>query len=745
MAKSTKRRFLFLINFLICFALLCCIAACGSGGGRSGDEQYSLAITTDTTNLAAGEVATITATVTNSDGEPASGRAVTFTLYQDASGGTLTIAGVGSTDANGQIEAYYTAGSNDATEELQDIIQVSISDVLKSVTITRAAGTVEHEAATLDLLVSNQALNSSGTPTVTITAIVKDSSNRALADKLVDFSATSGLITINNATTNDSGQATATLSTGGDKSNRIITVTASCDAITSTNTVSVVGTTIDISGQDSVGYGSDATYTITLKDSADVGIASQTVTIASQYNTLSNSTITTNVNGQGTVILTASDSGGHVDTLTATAIGATGQKSVTVNSASVDFTFTTPLPNKEISIGMPTNVTVHYAVAGVAQVGKTVNFTTSRGTLSSATAVTNTSGNATVKITSTNVGRTTISANVAGDPSAQLDIEFVATTPASMTLQADPSGISTNIGTSTTQRSTLTATVRDAQNNLVKNKKINFTLLTDPSGGYLSPATATTDSAGRATVLYIAGSADSGTNGVNIQAAIEGTAIKQTTTVTVGGIPIFISIGTGPKITQLSDQTYKKNYDVLVTDAGGHAVSGATVTAILTPVAYLKGYWKDDGTQYVWTPTLTSTHNTSLYSDPALAGYNYCLNEDLQYWNDSSHTSYLLNGNIDSGEDFNNNGILDPGTIAAVSPSTVITDSNGSGTFGVVYTKKYASWVFVRLDVTVNAGGTEGKASTTFLLTYMIDDYDYPAPKQPDSPFGYSHTCADTL
>jgi Bacterial Ig-like domain (group 1) len=602
--------------------------------------------------------------------------------------------------------------------------------------------------ASLDLLVSSQTLNSSGTPTVTLTAIVKDNSNRALADQVVSFSATSGSLTVNSATTDASGQATATLSTGGDKSNRIITVTATCVSISNTNTVSVVGTTLNVSGQDSVGYGSTATYTITLKDSAAVGIASQTVTITSQYNTLSTSTITTNANGQGTVTLTASDSGGHVDTLTATALGATGQKAVTVNSASVDFAFTTPLPNTEIPISTLTNVSIHYAISGVAQAGISVSFATSRGTLSSATATTNASGNATIQISATNVGRTTISATVAAGPSAQLDVEFVATTPASMTLQADPSGISTNIGTSTTQRSTLTATVRDAQNNLVKNQKINFTLITDPSGGYLSPATATTDSAGRATVLYIAGSADSGTNGVNIQAAIQGTAITQTTTLTVGGIAIFISIGTGPKITQVSDQTYQKNYDVLVTDAGGHAVSNATVTAILTPVAYLKGYWLDSGSAmlgYIWTPTLTSTHNTSLYSDSALAGYNYCLNEDMQYWNDPTHTAYLLNGSLDSGEDFNGNGKLDPGTVAAVSPSTVTTDSNGSGTFGVIYTKNYAMWVFVRLNVTVSAGGTEGKASTTFLLPYSMNDYAYPAPKQPDSPFGYSTTCADTL
>jgi hypothetical protein len=206
---------------------------------------------------------------------------------------------------------------------------------------------------------------------------------------------------------------------------------------------------------------------------------------------------------------------------------------------------------------------------------------------------------------------------------------------------------------------------------------------------------------------------------------------------------MFISIGTGPKITQISDQTYQKNYDVLVTDAGGHAVSGATVSAILTPVAYLKGIVVDNGTKWDWIYTLTSTHNTSLYSDPALVGH-YCLNEDMQYWNDPAHTAYLQNGTLDSGEDFNGNGKLDPGTVAAVSPSTVTTDSNGSGTFGVLYTKAYIGWIYLRLDVTVNAGGTEGKASTTFLPGYNIVDYPYPTIQPPNSPFGTSITCQNT-
>jgi hypothetical protein len=597
-------------------------------------------------------------------------------------------------------------------------------------------------AASLDLLPSSSTLNSNGAQTVTLTALAKDSNNNTLSGQAVSFSATSGALTVVSNTTDASGQATATLGTGGDKTNRTITITATCGSITAITTVNVIGTTIDISGQDSVGSGAQAIYTITLKDSAGIGIASKTVTIASSNgNNLNVSSFTTNDSGVGTVTLTGTVSGS--DTLTATGLGAVGQKELTVSSATQNLAFTTPAANAEIPIGAATSVGVLYTNGGVPVPSQVVSFITSRGTIGG-TATTNGSGIATVNISATTVGVTTITASVSGGPSASLDVEFVATTPSTMTLQADPSVISTNNGTTTTQRSTLIAIVRDANNNLVKNQTINFTLTEDPSGGRLEPSTAKTDSSGKATVAYIAGTTASSTNGVKVRAAI-GTTITANTTLTVSNIALFISIGAGPTVTQLSDQTYKKNFDVHVTNAAGNNVAGATVTATATSIAYEKGYWVGDTVLGAWVQvlTLTSAHNESTFSDPMLPT-NYCLNEDMHYWGDADHTSYLQNGILDTGsdEDYNSSGNLEPTTVAGVDAS-VTTDSNGIGTLGVTYLKKYSTWVIVRLDVTVTVGGTEGKAHTTFFLTYAVADYPYPEKAPPDSPFGLSNTCVD--
>ena len=67
--------------------------------------------------------------------------------------------------------------------------------------------------AKLDLLVSNAQLKSDmvGAPTVTLTAIVKDSGNRALPGQTVAFSADSGVLGFVSGTTDDNGMATAKL------------------------------------------------------------------------------------------------------------------------------------------------------------------------------------------------------------------------------------------------------------------------------------------------------------------------------------------------------------------------------------------------------------------------------------------------------------------------------------------------------------------------------------------------------
>src|SRR5512133_4147926 len=124
-------------------------------------------------------------------------------------------------------------------------------------------------AASIDLNVSNPQLNSDGATTVTLTAVVKDSSKRALSEKDVSFEIdrdSDGLLVVTSGKTGADGTATATLGTGGNPENRLIRLTAATGSISTSNPVTVTGTALSISGAASLSSGDTAPLTIFLKD-----------------------------------------------------------------------------------------------------------------------------------------------------------------------------------------------------------------------------------------------------------------------------------------------------------------------------------------------------------------------------------------------------------------------------------------------------------------------------------------------
>ena len=91
-------------------------------------------------------------------------------------------------------------------------------------------------------------------------------------------------------------------------------------------------------------------------------------------------------------------------------------------------------------------------------------------------------------------------------------IEFIATNPSSIIIQADIVQLQPQ------QETGVTAVLRDAQNNLVKGQLVTFRIVTDESNGQLLESQITTNSLGRATVTYQAGNSGTGSSGVEIEA-----------------------------------------------------------------------------------------------------------------------------------------------------------------------------------------------------------------------------------
>src|SRR6056297_3321386 len=344
------------------------------------------------------------------------------------------------------------------------------------------AGPDAPQPASVTVLTSSPQLPSAGGSEVTVTALVRDSQNRVLADVPVVFSATSGLLQVNDVVTVENGTATATLGTAGDPTNRTITVTADANGLTGSVDVNVVGTTLTLQGPASLAQGDAASYSVVLSDSNGDGIAGQTVDVASSNgNTLASTSLVTDNLGQAQVQVTASAAG--ADTLSASALGITDEVTLTVSDDS--FVITAPASGTQVPLNTPVTVTVNWTVGGTAQAGENVTFSTTRGTLSAASATTDANGDASVDLQASNAGPAVITATNPDGTATTVQIQFVATTAASIEVQASPFTVAPS------EQSAITAIVRDAAGNLVANKVVDFGL-DDVTGGSLSAGSATT-------------------------------------------------------------------------------------------------------------------------------------------------------------------------------------------------------------------------------------------------------------
>jgi hypothetical protein len=574
------------------------------------------------------------------------------------------------------------------------------------------------QVATLTLLTSNPQIPSDGTQPATISALVLDANRNVMGDVPVTFSTASGsLVVTQPGTTNGDGIATATLSTAGDPTNRSIVVSARAGVASAQVTVNITGSTLTLTGPSSLPTGSPGNYAVKLVNAANDGISGASVTVTSaRSNGISQTPLITNAQGEATFTLAANNTGS--DTLTVSALGIQSSLAVTVSSDA--FTFTAPAAPAEVALGTNATVTVLWRQNNVAVANQTVTFSSTRGTLSAPSVLTNASGEASVTIAANNAGPALLTATNSAGTTIQHPIEFVATTPATLELQANPFTVPTG------DKSTLTAVVRDANANLVKNQNVTFTL-SDVTGGSLSVAQSTTDSQGRASTTYTASSTTSAVNAVHVTATVPGSTATDTVDLTVARREVFISVGTGNEIFEPNTAQYRKEWVIQVTDAQGNGVNGVEVTVSMLS----QRYW--DGVR-AWNGTFWDTIPGFQAFPP-----EGCPDEDLPN----------RNGILDPGEDLNNNGRIEAGNILTVAPNggtgnKVTTNANGFALLDVFYPQEYAYWLEVTLQATASVQGTEFARQTTFIPPGLSGDFSSENTTPPGyrSPFGSDGVCA---
>jgi len=607
------------------------------------------------------------------------------------------------------------------------------------------------QVASVQVLAAATTLNSdqTGLKTVDITAVVRDANNVVISGVPVAFGADSnGSISVVQLNTDSNGQAVARLSTT-DATNRAITVTASAGDATGSTVVNVAGTTVTVTCPDTASLGTVINCSATLRDSTAAGIGLENVALTSSLNNgLSAASVLTNNSGQAAFTLTANNSG--PDTITATALGASGVDVVTIPAVTGDnFSVTTPgADDLEIPLNTNQAVTVAWTVSGAPQNGQTMTFAASRGSFflpgtttpaNPSTAVTAGAGEATLDIRSSTAGLSTIAVSRPGGGVATRNVEFVATVADSLDVQAEPSSVRTGA------ESQLTAIVRDAAGNLVKNKIVSFSL-SNNTGGSLSSPLATTGSDGRATVIFTAGTEQSALNGVVVTATVqEGAAtLTDTVSLTVTGQALAISLGTGNTLFELGTATFAKEWVIFVTDADGNAVADKQVTVSIRSVNFKKGnlYVTADGNSWVKEP------------EPANFEPLSCPDEDMDF-----------NGILDPGEDLNNSGSLEAGNIALVAPvaasapagspcsdlasagaaqASITTANDGRARVCVLYPQNYNLWLDARIQARASVQGTEFSKSATFELEALASDLKNVNASPPGvvSPFGDVDTSA---
>jgi len=602
---------------------------------------------------------------------------------------------------------------------------------------------------TVTLIVSPAQIPSAATASTagsTVTAIVKDANNNLVQNANVNFSASAGaLAPVSSGSTGTSGYATALLTTAGDPANQAIVVTASVNGATDSINVSETGTSVSITGATVVGSGASTNFTVTVADSSGTGLANETVQLTSSLgNSISPASATTN--GSGQAVFSYTGKTGGTDTLTASAsetinntlksLNATQTASVNVTSANL--VFQSPQAGINVPFNTSSTVSVVYTLNGTPQQGATVLFSSTRGSLSSSSAVTGSNGVATVSIESNGsdgAGGTSISAQISGGPSATDSIQFISTTPSTISIQASPTTIAP------AGSSALTVVVRDAQNNLVYGQPVYFTL-SDITGGSISPSSGVTDQTGTLKATYQATSQTSANNGVQISSSISGTSITTSAPalITVGGVALNFSLGTSNQIqdhTPTPPATVATSYDlpwtVIVTDSAGNpAPSSTVVNASIVSTAYQKG-----------TYTKPATGSTTYGLSYAVTNLNDSANDTNGFGCKNEDTNN--SGVYSVAEDWNHNGKLDPGAVASV-PTILTLDSTGLAAFNVTYPKNFANWVQVTLTVTASVAGTESTTSQTFFLPVAIADIDqYPVspPGGLTSPFGVQSLCSN--
>lgn len=624
-----------------------------------------------------------------------------------------------------------------------------------------AATTPVAATASLTVSASANSLKSDGSDSVTISATTLSSVNSVLTGETVSFSASTGQLSANTATTNAQGVATASFSAGPSGVNRTATITVTSGTVTMQLPIQITGSTVSATPASGTSLPDDGTTPTTVvfaaKNPAGSPVSGAAVTLAKSgvgNISFTPTSGTTDLNGQLSVVVSGVSGGAGSAMLTATALGTTGASSFTVTPVTSTFSIsglslnavaqtaaaTNNFSNTAMKIGdsllvtvtapAPTTQVTFVSTTGIWTGGSTSLVVPVSAGTASATLNTSQAGLANVQVLATTPASTT---------SDTLSVSMTAVTPASITVQASPSVISKSAGSSS-GTSTLIAKVTDGNGQPVGGAPVTFSILNPTGGGEtVSPAVAYTTSVasnglnlGEARATFTAGSLSSSTTGVQVRAqalgttvATEAAGLNATTSgndasVVIGGTAASMAFGQATVLGVNSNATaYVLPMSITVADGNGNpAPMGTVVNLSLWPIA--------------WSTGSNCTYN----ADSATTGtfLNEDINENLvlDAGEDGQRTYYY--GTLAPTTSLTLDAAINPAnSMAGTVPATVTTDASGLATFNLTYPISSAVWTVVRLRARTIVQGSSAVGETQFRFGALQTDLN-PICKLPDSP-----------
>lgn len=573
------------------------------------------------------------------------------------------------------------------------------------------------EIGSLNISASPVQLGTSDKASSQIRAFVRDKNNIVVANVPITFSVNNDAALVvdsetrdenGRALTDETGTVEARLTPGQNPKNRSVTVTAKSGSLESSLVIAVAGTSLNLEGPGSLSLRSSTSYTANLTDSEGDAIALENISIGGSLIPNGDTMAT---GESGTVIIQVTPESVGTKELTVSAFDGENIVSASKSIEVSDNNFELNIPNTEtgLEISQPNpatpnlhNIELSWNDNGTPLPGRTINFSATRGTLNTNAATTNANGKATVKIKSSTSGKSRITATApATGVSTSQSVEFIATQPAEIVAQVSKTQLKPG------EQARITAVVRDAQNNLVKGKRVLFTIIEDISQGDLTVGEGTTDSLGRTTVPFTAGLSGTGRDGVVIRISLaEAPTISTLRRLTVSEGAGRITIGTGNTSQAPDEDHYRKPWVVYVTDVNGQPVENANVELSAIPVSYSTGYFEradcsNNGKLDCWIPVINKTF----------------LAED-------GITGIAPNNKLDPGEDINNSCVLEPSNDAVVVKVEDATAQNGGQHFAVEYPKSNCAWTTVRIEARAQVSGTEFKESVDVRLSCLASDLD---------------------